>query len=50
VTSAVEEACLGVSTFQTNALIAASAGTFAGTAARKATQHVFLAELEHLRK
>lgn len=50
VTSAVEEACLGVSTFQTNALIAASAGTFAGTAARKATQHVFLSELEHLRK
>jgi hypothetical protein len=50
VTSAVEEACLGVSTFQTNSLIAASAGTFAGTAARKATQHVFLAELEHLVK
>ncbi len=50
VTSAVEEACLGVSTFQTNSLIAASAGTFAGTAARKAMQHVFLAELEHLVK
>ena len=50
VTSAVEEACLGVSTFQTNSLIAASAGTFAGTAARKATQHVFLSELEHLRR
>ena len=50
VTSSVEEACLGVSSFQTNALIAASAGTFAGTAARKATQHVFLSELEHLRQ
>ena len=49
VTSAVEEACLGVSTFDTNPLIAASAGTFAGTAARKATQHVFLSELEYLR-
>ena len=50
VTASVEEACLGVSSFQTNALIAASAGTFAGTAARKATQHVFLSELEHLRQ
>jgi hypothetical protein len=49
VTSSVEEACLGVSSFQTSALIAASAGTFAGTAARKATQHVFLSELEFLR-
>ena len=49
VTSAVEEACQGLSTFQTSPLIAASAGRFAGTAARKATQHVFLAELEHLR-
>lgn len=48
VTASVEEACLGVSSFQSNALIAASAGTFAGTAARKATQHVFLSELEHL--
>lgn len=45
VTSAVEEACLGVAQFQTNALIAASAGTYAGTAARKAAQHVFLREL-----
>jgi len=27
-------------------LIAASASTFAGTAARKAAQHVFLSELE----
>jgi hypothetical protein len=42
VTSAVEEACLGISSFQTNAIIAASAATYAGTAARKATQHVFL--------
>ena len=49
VTSAVEQACMGAATFQTNPLIAAAAGTFAGTAARKATQHVFLAEIEHLR-
>jgi len=49
VTSSVEQACLGAASFQTNALIAASAGTFAGTAARKAAQHVFLGELEHLR-
>jgi hypothetical protein len=48
VMSSVEEACLGVAAFQTNALLAASAGTFAGTAARKAAQHVFLSELEHL--
>src|SRR5215468_995100 len=47
-TSAVEQACLGAASFQTNALIAASAGTFAGTAARKAAQHVFLSELEYL--
>jgi hypothetical protein len=45
VTSAVEETILGVAQFQTNALIAASAGTYAGTAARKAAQHVFLSEL-----
>jgi hypothetical protein len=45
VTSAVEEAILGVAQFQTNALIAASAGTYAGTAARKAAQHVFLSEI-----
>jgi hypothetical protein len=45
VTSAVEETILGVAQFQTNALIAASAGTYAGTAARKAAQHVFLGEL-----
>ena len=43
--SAVEQATLGVATFQTNPLIAAAAGTFAGTAARKAAQHVFLSEL-----
>lgn len=48
VTSAVEEAALGVAAFQTNPLIAASASTFAGTAARKAAQHVFLSELESL--
>ncbi|HEV8711530.1 MAG TPA: hypothetical protein VGX03_01725 [Candidatus Binatia bacterium] len=48
VTGAVEEACLGVAAFQTNPLIAASASTFAGTAARKAAQHVFLSELEAL--
>ena len=37
--SAVEQAALGVATFQSNPLIAAAAGTFAGTAARKAAQH-----------
>jgi len=31
--------------FQTNPILAASAATYAGTVARKATQHVFLAEL-----
>jgi hypothetical protein len=46
VTSAVEEATLGVSQFQTNPLIAAAAATYAGTAARKAAQHVFLSETE----
>jgi hypothetical protein len=45
VTSAVEEVVLGIAQFETNALIAASAGTYAGTAARKAAQHVFLGEL-----
>jgi anti-sigma regulatory factor (Ser/Thr protein kinase) len=45
VTSAVEEVALGVSEFQTNAVLAAAAATFAGTVARKATQHVFLAEV-----
>jgi hypothetical protein len=45
VTSAVEEALLGVAQFQTNALIAASAATYAGTAVRKATQHAFLAKV-----
>ena len=42
--SAVEQAALGVGTFQANPLIAAAAGTFAGTAAREAAQHVFLSE------
>jgi hypothetical protein len=46
VTAAVEESILGVSQLQTNALIAASAGTYAGTVSRKATQHVFLSELD----
>jgi hypothetical protein len=46
VTSAVEEATLGVATFQTNPLIAAAAATYAGTAARKAAQHVFLSLAE----
>ena len=45
VTSAVEEAVLGVSQFQTNPIIAATAATYAGTAARKATQHVFLSQV-----
>ena len=45
VTSAVEETVLGVAQFRTNELIAASAGAYAGTMARKATQHVFLSEL-----
>lgn len=50
VTGAVEEAALGVAAFQTNPLIAASLSTFAGTAARKAAQHIFLAELEKLQR
>jgi hypothetical protein len=50
VTGAVEEAALGVAAFQTNPLIAASLSTYAGTAARKAAQHLFLAELEALRE
>jgi len=45
VTSAVEEALLGAATFTTNPLFAASVGTFAGTAARKATQNAFLDEV-----
>jgi hypothetical protein len=43
-TSAVEEAAQGISSFSTNPLIAASLATFAGTAARKATQNAFLLE------
>jgi hypothetical protein len=46
VTSAVEELSLGIATFQTNPLVAAVAATYAGTAARKATQHVFLSLTE----
>lgn len=45
VMGAVEEVLLGAASFQLNPLIAAAAGTAAGTAARKATQHVFLREL-----
>jgi len=46
VTSAVEEATQGVAAFSTNPLIAASLGTFAGVAARKATQDATLAEFQ----
>jgi hypothetical protein len=45
VMTAVEETLLGVGQTSTNPLIAATAGTYAGTVARKATQHVFLSEL-----
>ncbi len=45
VTAAVEETLLGIGSFQGNRLIAASAAAYAGTAARKATQHVFLTEM-----
>jgi len=44
-TTAVEETLLGIGTFQGNKLVAASAGAYAGTAARKMTQHVFLSEM-----
>ena len=44
VTSVVEEVSLGVAQFQTNPVLAAAAATYAGTAARKASQHVFLSE------
>jgi hypothetical protein len=42
---AVETGTQGVSQFQTNPLIAAAAGSFAGTVARKLTQESFLASL-----
>jgi hypothetical protein len=45
VTSSVEEVVSGLASLQLNPLIAAAAGTYAGTVARKATQHVFLLEL-----
>ncbi|HKV54653.1 MAG TPA: hypothetical protein VJN94_08395 [Candidatus Binataceae bacterium] len=45
VTSAVEEALLGVALFTGNPVFAAAVGTFAGTAAKKATQAAFLAEI-----
>ena len=41
-TSTVEQAALGVAQFQTNPILAAAAATYAGTAARKASQHTFL--------
>lgn len=41
----VEMTTQGVSGFQTNTLISASAGTFAGTVARKLAQHCFLKKL-----
>ena len=44
VTSAVEKAAQGVASFSSSPLIAASLGTFAGTAARKATQDAILTE------
>jgi hypothetical protein len=43
--AAVEETLLGISAFATNSIVSAAAGTFAGTVARKATQHVFLGEM-----
>ena len=46
VASAVEETLAGIVAFQGNRLAVASATTYAGTAARKATQHVFLSEME----
>jgi len=44
-TAAVETLILGAGSVQTNSLIGAAAGTAAGTIAKKATQHVYLAEL-----
>jgi hypothetical protein len=44
-TTAVEETLLGIGTFQANKLVAASAGSYAGTTGRKMTQHVFLSEM-----
>lgn len=45
VLTAVEETLLGIGQLRTNPMIAAAAGAYAGTVARKATQHVFLSEL-----
>lgn len=45
VTSAIEQATLGIAQFQTNPILAAAAGTFGGTAARKMTEHVYLSEM-----
>lgn len=45
VMTAVEETLLGLGQMTTNPMIAGAAGAYAGTVARKATQHVFLSEL-----
>jgi len=45
-TSAVEALILGAGAAQTNSVIGAAAGTAAGTMARKATQYVYLKELQ----
>lgn len=45
VMAAVEETLRGIGQFQGNAIVAAAGGAYAGTAARKAAQHVFLSEL-----
>lgn len=45
VLTAVEETLLGIGQFSTNPMVAGAAGAYAGTVARKATQHVFLGEL-----
>lgn len=46
VTSSIEQVVLGASSFRANELLAAAAATFAGVAARKATQHAFLWQME----
>jgi hypothetical protein len=44
-TTAVEETLLGIGQLRVNRVVAAAAGAYAGAAARKMTQHVFLSEL-----
>lgn len=44
-TTAVEETLLGIGRIQVNRVVAAAASAYAGAAARKMTQHVFLSEL-----